>query len=372
MPTVPARLDGPPFRAEHIGSLLRPPELLAARRAFESGRLPVEALRAEEDRWVPRAVALQESVGLQVITDGEYRRGIYFGHFPAAVSGFTEMEAELAFRDAQGQALRYTTPVVTGKLRRLRGIATEEFAFVRRLTRRAVKVTLPSPCSQHFFRWREGVSDQAYPDLEEFFADVARVYREELAALAALGATYVQLDDVSLPLLCDPLHRERFRARGYDPDAMVERYVALVNAALAERTASLTVGIHLCRGNNQGKWLGEGGYDAVAAQVFTGLAVDVFFLEYDSPRAGSFEPLRHMPRDKRVVLGLVSTKTPALEPADALRARIEEASRWVDLHRLALSPQCGFASTAPGNPLTPADQERKLRRVVEVAAAVWS
>ena len=361
----------PPFRAEHIGSLLRPPELLAARRAFDDRRLAAEELRRIEDRWIVEAVRLQERVGLQSITDGEYRRIIYFGHFPAAVSGFTEMEAELAFEDEHGRKMKYMTPVVTGKLRRLKGIATEEFRFVRGLTSRTVKVTLPSPCSQHFFRWREGVSEKSYPDLEEFFADVAGVYREEFAELGRLGAAYVQLDDVSLPLLCDARHREAFRRRGHDPDATVTRYIGLVNAALRGRPAGLTVGMHLCRGNNQGRWMGEGGYDFVAEKIFDGLELDAFFLEYDSPRAGSFEPLRHMPRDKRVVLGLVSSKTPALEPPAELAKRIDEASRYVPLERLALSPQCGFASTTPGNPLTPADQEAKLRLVVETARAVW-
>jgi 5-methyltetrahydropteroyltriglutamate--homocysteine methyltransferase len=361
----------PPFSAEHVGSFLRPPELLAARRAFDAGALAIEGLRAVENRAIDAVVAMQERLGLRVVTDGEYRRVIYFGHFPAAVSGFTEMEAELEFQASDGTRMRYVTPVVTGRLRRLRGIATEEYGYLAARTSRAIKVTLPSPCSQHYFRWREGVSEAAYPDLDVFFDDVACVYREELAALAALGARYVQLDDVSLPLLCDPAHRLRCAARGWEPDRMVDRYVALVNAALAGRPAGMTVGIHLCRGNNQGRWMGEGGYEAVAERIFGGLAVDAFFLEYDSPRAGSFEPLRFMPPGRRVVLGLVSTKTPGLESPDALRARVEEASRHVSLDRLALSPQCGFASTAPGNPLTPADQEAKLRLVVETAAAIW-
>ncbi|HET8577135.1 MAG TPA: 5-methyltetrahydropteroyltriglutamate--homocysteine S-methyltransferase [Methylomirabilota bacterium] len=366
-----AATGAPPFRSEHIGSLLRPPALLEARRDFEEGRLDPAGLRREEDRWIREAVTLQERVGLPVITDGEYRRGIYFGNFPAAVSGFSEMEAELRFEDGRSEPMRYRTPVVAGRLRRLRGIATEEFEAVRVLTRRTVKVTLPSPCSQHFFRWREGVSERAYPDVEEFFADVVRIYREELADLAARGARYVQLDDVSLPLLCDPRHREAARRRGYDPDALVDRYVRLVNEVIGGRPAGLTVGIHLCRGNNQGRWIGEGGYDPVAARVFGGLGVDVFFLEYDSSRAGGFEPLRHMGSRARVVLGLVSTKTPALEPAEDLMRRLEAAASIVPLDRLGLSPQCGFASTAPGNPLTPADQEAKLRLVVDTARRVW-
>jgi 5-methyltetrahydropteroyltriglutamate--homocysteine methyltransferase len=361
----------PPFRAEHIGSLLRPPALLAARRAAEEGRLAAEALRAEEDRAIRDAVRLQEDVGLQAITDGEYRRGIYFGHFPAAVSGFTETEAEMSFRGPGGEALRYRASVVTGRLVRHRGIATDEFRFVRGLTRRTPKVTLPSPVSQHFLRWRPGVSDRAYPDLDEFFADVAAIYRAELADLAALGASYVQLDDVSLALLCDPRHRDGFAAKGYDPAVMLDRYVALVNGSLADRPDGLTVGVHLCRGNNQGKWLGEGDYEYVAARAFGALAVDAYFLEYDSARAGGFEPLRHVPPRRVVVLGLVSTKTPELEPADELSRRLDAAARVVPLDRLALSPQCGFASTAPGNPLTPDEQRRKLELVVGVARRVW-
>jgi 5-methyltetrahydropteroyltriglutamate--homocysteine methyltransferase len=361
----------PPFRAEHIGSLLRPPQLLAARRAFAEGKIAAEELRAEEEQRIRDAIVLQEQIGLQSITDGEYRRGIYFGHFPLAVTGFTEMEAELSFQDQQGQKMNYLTPVVTGKLRRMRGIATDEFTFIKRLTRRTVKVTLPSPCSQHYFRWREGVSERAYSDLDEFFADVARVYQQELRALAALGATYVQFDDVSLPLLCDAKLREGFKARGYNPDVMLGKYIDVVNESLHGKPETMTIGMHLCRGNNQGKWLGEGGYEFVAEQMFTRLNIDAFFLEYDSARAGGFAPLQYVPHDKVVVLGLVSTKTPALESAAEIEKRINEASYVVPLGQLALSPQCGFASTAPGNPLTAEDQEKKLRLVVEVASEVW-
>lgn len=361
----------PPFRAEHIGSLLRPPELLTARRAFDAGELSLAEMRASEDRHIAAAIRLQEQIGLEVITDGEFRRIIHFGHFPAAVSGFTEMTAALTFSDHQGQPMRYRTPVVTGKLRRERGIATDEFRHVRGLTNRTPKVTLPSPCSQHFFRWREGISDHAYPDRGEFFADTARIYREELAELGQLGATYVQFDDVALPLLCDANHRAATEQRGYHLDQLIDQYVAVVNDSLRNRPAGMTVGLHLCRGNNQGKWLGEGGYEAVAERIFAGLAVDVFYLEYDTPRAGSFAPLRFMPATKRVVLGLVCSKTPVLETIDDLRRRVDEASRYVDLARLGLSPQCGFASTAPGNPLTPADQTAKLRLVVDAARAIW-
>ena len=368
---VPSPGVGPPFRAEHIGSLLRPPALLAARQAVEEGRLSAEGLRAEEDRHIRDAVRLQEQIGLEVVTDGEYRRGIFFGHFGAAVSGFTEMEAEMSFRDAGGAPMRYRAAVVTGRLVRRRGIATDEFRFVRSRTQRTPKVTLPSPSSQHFNRWRQGVSERAYPDLEEFFADVTAIYRAELAELGALGATYVQLDDVPLGLLCDPQHRAAFAEKGYDPATMLDRYIALVNEAIAGRPPRLAVGVHVCRGNNQGKWLAEGAYDYVAARAFAGLEVDALFLEYDSPRAGGFEPLRHVAPGRGVVLGLVSTKTPALEDADELCRRIDAAARFVPLERLALSPQCGFASTAPGNPLSPAEQRRKLELVVDVARRVW-
>jgi 5-methyltetrahydropteroyltriglutamate--homocysteine methyltransferase len=364
-------VSSPPPRAEHIGSLLRPPALLAARQASAGGRLSAEALRAEEDAHIRDAVRLQEDVGLDVVTDGEYRRGIFFGHFGAAVSGFTEMDAEMTFRGDGGEPLRYRAAVVTGRLARQRGIATDEFRFVRMLTRRTPKVTLPSPSSQHYLRWRQGVSDRAYPDLDAFFADLTTIYRAELADLAALGATYVQLDDVPLGLLCDPHHRDAFAAKGYDPAGMLDRYVTLVNDALAGRAPGLVVGVHVCRGNNQGKWLGEGAYDYVATRAFPRLAVDALLLEYDSPRAGGFEPLRHVPPGRMVVLGLISTKTPALEAPDDLRRRIDEAARLVPLERLALSPQCGFASTAPGNPLTPDEQRRKLELVVDVARRVW-
>ncbi len=364
----PAR---PPFRAEHVGSLLRPPELLRLRRAHEAGEVTDAELRTAEDEAIVAAIRFQEEIGLESITDGEFRRHKYFGNFAMAVEGFTRIEAELSFVDETGRPMRYETDVVSRRLRRARGIATGDFEFVRAHTSRTPKVTLPDPAGQHHFRYRKGISDRVYPDLDELFADVARIYREELADLAARGATYVQLDSVALPLLCDARHRADVERDGHDPDELVTRYVGLTNEALAGRPSSLVVGMHLCRGNNQGKWLGEGGYDAIAEQVFGGLDVDAFFLEYDTDRAGGFEPLRLVPPGRTVVLGLVSTKTPALERADDLLRRIEEASRYVPVERLAVSPQCGFASVEEGNPLSPDDQRRKLELVVEVARTVW-
>jgi 5-methyltetrahydropteroyltriglutamate--homocysteine methyltransferase len=361
----------PPFRAEHIGSLLRPQELLEARRAHRDGGLSDEELRAVEDRAIEDAIRLQEEVGLQAITDGEFRRAIYFGHFASAVSGFEDMEAEIAFTDESGGRMKYVTSVVTGKLARTRSIVGDDFDFVRARTSRTPKVTLPSPSAQHYFRYREGVSDRAYPDLDEFFADLASVYREELADLHGRGATYVQLDDVAFAMLCDPVRREETRERGHDPDALLDRYIGVTNDALRSRPQGLVVGMHICRGNNRGKWLGEGGYDYVAERIFGRLDLDAFFLEYDSPRAGSFEPLRFVPERTVVVLGLVSTKTGALESKDELLRRIEEASAYVPTEQLALSPQCGFASVEAGNPITPDEQRRKLELVVDVAASVW-
>jgi methionine synthase II (cobalamin-independent) len=361
----------PPFRAEHIGSLLRPPELLAARRSHDAGDTSDEAFAEAENAAIVEAIALQEDVGLEAITDGEFRRHIYFGHFAQAVDGFTAMESALTFTDESGNVMPYVTDVVTGPLKRRRGITTGDYEFIRSHTKHTPKVTLPSPGSQHYFRFREGVSDTVYPTLEGFFDDVAGVYRQELAELAALGATYVQLDDVAFPLLCDPAQREKLKERGHDPKGLLSTYIDATNAALDGKPESLTVGMHLCRGNNQGKWLGEGGYDYVE-EIFGRLELDAYFLEYDTPRAGGFEPLRFVREPTHVVLGLVTTKTPELEQAGDLLARIDAASEYIDADRLAISPQCGFASVEQGNPIGPDDQRRKLELVVEVAEAAWS
>ena len=270
--------DSPPFRAEHVGSLLRPASLLVARREREAGTLPEEELAQAEDRAILDAIALQEELGLQSITDGEFRRRTYFAHFAEAVDGFTQMVANLTFADATDPKMEYRTDVVNGRLQRARGIATREYSFVAAHTARTPKVTLPSPSGMHHFRFREGVSDVAYPDVEEFFDDLARVYREELRELATLGATYVQLDDVAFPFLCDPVRRAEAQARGYEPDWLIDRYVQLTNDALADRPAGMTIALHLCRGNNQGKWVSEGGYDYVAEKVFPGDVDDEFEL----------------------------------------------------------------------------------------------
>ena len=359
-------MSAPPFRAEHIGSLLRPPSLKDAHR----GRLSPDALRAVEDGCVRDAVTLQEDLGFEVITDGEFRRGSWFLGFVDAVDGLSLERTRFRF---QGGAVgEWSGPKVTSKVSRRRGIATAEFRFVRSVTRHTPKVTLPTPSAMHFFVGPENLDTAAYPDLKSFFTDLGRVYRDELADLSRLGCTYVQLDEVPLALLCDEAIREAVRARGEDPLVLTDFYVAAVNAALEGRPAGMTVGMHLCRGNYKSGWIAQGGYDAVAERLFRDTHVDAFFLEYDTPRAGDFAPLRFVPAGKTVVLGLVSTKTPALEDVSALARRIDEASRYLPLDRLAVSPQCGFASSAAGNSLTAEDQAAKLGLVARVAREVWT
>jgi 5-methyltetrahydropteroyltriglutamate--homocysteine methyltransferase len=362
------------FRANHIGSLLRPEELKAIYRAYEAGEASQDERCAVEDRHIRRVVAHQRDLGLRSITDGEYRRLIYFGHFCDACSGFTMMESDAGLYE-NDKAVKYLSPVVTSKVRRLRPIAAHELGFVSKLAVPGVtqKVTLPSPADMHAFRYREGVSDQAgiYPELEEFFEDIAAIYRQELAELARNGARHVQLDDTTFTLFCDPKWRGRFEERGYDAEAFIGRYADWINRCIEDRPEGLTVGLHQCRGNNQGDWLFSGGYDAIAERLFAALNVDTFFLEYDSERAGGFEPLRFIPRDKTVVLGLVCSKTPVLEDADVLRRRIDAATRYFPIERMGLSPQCGFASTLPGNPLSEEHQWAKLSLVVDVARRTW-
>ncbi len=358
------------FRVDHVGSLLRPTALKQARLAYDAGNLEQTELEIIENQAIDTAIAMQESLGLPSITDGEFRRAIYFGHFTENVSGYTMMESNISF-DEDDKQIKYLSPAVTGKLQWVKGIATDELAYVRQRTSRTPKITLPSPTDQHMFRYREDVSKQVYPDLDEFFADVAQVYQQELAALAQVGATYVQLDDTTFTLFCDEKWRQRVVERGYDPQILVTKYVQLVNDCIKNVPDEMTIAMHMCRGNNQGEWLFSGGYDAVAEIVFSQIDVDSLFLEYDSERAGSFAPLRFIPHGKFVVLGLVTSKSPQLETEDELVRRIEEAAAYFPLERMGISPQCGFASTLPGNPLTEADQQQKLALIVHTAEQVW-
>lgn len=370
----------PPFRAEHVGSLLRPPALLAARDRLEgnhharvrgSRRFP--ELEAMEDAAIREAIKLQEDVGLSVITDGEFRRRSWWQDFVLELDGTFIDFAEFAidFCDPQGHKLPAPVAHVDGKIKRVRGYNVEAFKFLQAHTKRTPKVTMPSPPVVHFFGGRLAIDAKVYPDLAEFWSDLARAYREEIAALAKAGCTYVQIDECILALMCDPKFRAQLEARGDDPDKLLTTYARVINEAVRDRPANVVIGMHLCRGNNRGHWLGEGGYDYIQDVLFNQIDVDVYFMEYDSPRAGDFSPLRLLPKGKTAVLGIVTSKSAALESRDDVKRRIGEAAKYAPLERLALSPQCGFASHFLGNPLTGDDQRRKLELVVGVADEVW-
>jgi|SRR5690348_16714411 methionine synthase II (cobalamin-independent) len=360
-----------PHRAEHVGSLLRPRELRDAFKAHAAGQMSDAAYREVEDRNIVEAIRMQEEVGLATISDGEFRRGSWAFGLVRAVEGFGEAPSMFEFHDAPGNSYPFDTCYAIAKIRRSRPIAVGEFEFVRRHTGRVPKVTMPAPSFMHFFRGRAAADPAVYPEVGGFWSDLLRVYREELAELGRAGAQYLQIDEVPLAMLCDPAVRDRARAIGEEPDALVTMYISGVNDALADRPRGMTVAMHLCRGNLRSRWLAAGSYETVAERLFNETRVDAFFLEYDTPRAGDFAPLRLMAKDKTVVLGLVSTKTAVLEDADTLCRRIDEAARYVPLERLAISPQCGFASTVGGNLLSIDDQWRKLRLVVEAARRVW-
>lgn len=361
----------PPFRADHVGSLLRPAALKRAFRERGAGMLDEAGFGATMDCAIRDIVRLQEEVGLGVVNDGEFRRGSYWGRFVERAQGLGIGEARFTFRDESGATTDFTAPVVAAKVVRTVPISVDEVAFVSGITRLPVKVTLPAPSTMHFWRGSSFAESGAYKDAHAFYADLTAIYRAEIAALAAAGARYVQFDEVAMAMLCDPAVRDMVRADGLDPDALVDLYVGAINDCVADAPAGVTFAVHMCRGNFKGKYLSEGGYERVAERLFGGAKVNHFLLEYDTPRAGDFSPLRLMPRDKGCVLGLVSSKVPDLESVDALRRRIDAAARFIDLDRLAISPQCGFASTVAGNPVSEDDMRVKLQRCVEVAQAVW-
>ncbi len=369
-----SRRDRPPFRADHVGSLLRPPQLLAARDQAARGEITRAELRSAEDAAIREVVAFQEGLGLQGVTDGEFRRTYFHIDFLERIEGIEVSQSGIAahFHREDGD-LDFAPPrlAVTGKLRWPGPIFGEDFSFLAAATRGTPKIAIPSPSMAHFRGGRAAVDKAAYPDIEAFFADLAGVYAEEIADLAARGCRYLQLDDTNLAYLCDPKIRADVRAMGEDPDALPATYARLINAAIAGRPESMTVAIHLCRGNFRSAWVAEGGYDPVAEALFGQIEADAFFLEYDTDRAGDFAPLRYVPDGKFVVLGLVSTKTPRLEDKDALKRRIDAAAKLVPLERLCVSPQCGFSSTVHGNEITLDDQRRKLGLVVELADEVW-
>jgi 5-methyltetrahydropteroyltriglutamate--homocysteine methyltransferase len=286
-------------------------------------------------------------------------------------AGFEIRPAIFRFRNDQGQEVEFTAPYAAGKIRRTQPLALDEFEFLRDATALTPKITLPAPSTMHFYRCTDFAAASAYPDTDDFFADLAAVFRAEIAVLAEAGCRYIQLDEVAIALLCDPNICAMVLKAGSDPDALVDLYVKAINDAVADCPADVVLGVHMCRGNFKGNYLGAGGYESVAEKFFTGTNVNHFLLEFDTPRAGDFAPLRFVPKTKGVVLGLVSSKTPALEPLDTLKRRTDEAARHIDLDRLAISPQCGFASTVAGNPVSEADERAKLRLVVDAARAIW-
>ena len=360
------RKESPPFRAEHVGSLLRPPELLEQRRRFAQGEIDQAALTAAEDRAIADAIRLQQRVGLRLATDGEFRRASYHGYFYSRLG-------DIAFAAPDGTAgTRGAQPVASIKSRiAWKGpIHGADFAYLGARTQALPKITIPGPCALHFRGGDAAATAQAYRDVEEFWNDIVAAFQQELRSLAAAGCSYVQIDETAFAKFGDPDVRAALAARGDNPDALIDTYIAVTNRAIRD-IPGLHVGMHLCRGNRGGQWHAEGSYEAVAEKLFNALDIGFFFLEYDSPRAGDFSPLRFVPKDKSVVLGLVSTKMNVLEDKSALRRRIDDASRFVPLERLAVSPQCGFASTELGNPISANMQEAKLRLVVELAQDTW-
>ena len=364
----------PPFRADHVGSLLRPAKLLAARDAHKQGRMTAAALRAVEDESIRDAVKLQEDIGLQAVTDGEFRRSSWHMDFLYQVGGATKVQDNLKvqFRNEKG-VIEFTPAAlhVTSKLKLDHCIFGEDFKFLKSVAKATPKLTIPSPSMMHYRGGRAAIDAAVYPSLEPFWEDLGRVYADEIEALGKLGCTYLQLDDTSLAYLNDPTQREYITKLGGDGAHQHLTYIRLINSALAKKPAGMRVCTHMCRGNFRSSWVASGGYDHVAEALFGELKVDGFFLEYDDARSGGFEPLRFVPKGKMVVLGLVTTKKGELEKKDELKRRIDQAAEYVPLEQLCLSPQCGFSSTVEGNALTLDEEIAKLRLIVETAREVW-
>jgi 5-methyltetrahydropteroyltriglutamate--homocysteine methyltransferase len=364
----------PPFRADHVGSLLRPSGLLRAREEHAAGRLDAEALRGLEDEAVRDAVRMQEEVGLRAATDGELRRASWHMDFIYQLGGISKEAGHIAVKFFNDEGGIEFTPAALhiGKLGVSRTIFGQDFAFLQQHVTSAVpKLTIPSPSMVHYRGGRAAIDQDVYPDLDAFWVDLTAAYREEIRRLSALGCTYLQLDDTSLAYLNDPHQRAYVASIGGNPDEQHLEYIRHINEALADRPAGMTVTTHTCRGNFRSSWAASGSYDFVAEALFNELDVEGFFMEWDDARSGGFEPLRFLPKGKQVVLGLVTTKHGELEQRDELKRRIEEAARFADLDQLCLSPQCGFSSTLEGNNITVEQQAAKLRLVVEVADEIW-
>jgi len=369
-----AQRTTPPFRADHVGSLLRPAALLKAREARKAGTIDAIELRRVEDGAIRDVVKLQQEIGLQAVTDGEYRRASWHMDFLYQVGGVTKVQDNLAvkFHNEKGD-IEFTPAAlrVTGRLSLTKPIFADDFSFLKSIATATPKLTIPSPSMMHYRGGRAAVDTSVYADFEPFWEDLSQVYAAEIAALGKLGCTYLQLDDTSLAYLNDPSQRDYITKLGGVGENQHLTYIRTINAAVAKKPPGMTICTHMCRGNFRSSWVASGGYDHVAEALFGELAVDGFFLEYDDARSGGFEPLRFVPKGKMVVLGLVTTKKGALESKDALKRRIDEAAKYVPLEQLCLSPQCGFSSTVEGNALTIDEEIAKLRLIVDTARDVW-
>ena len=371
-----------PFRADHVGSFLRPPALMAARKDFADGKATRDELTAVEDEHIRTIVAMQENAGIQAVTDGDFRRTSWSGDFLAAIEG-VELEtivspsATTGYTDTPkgGKVENWMPPSAPRTVSKLKlpagGIQHKSFAFLNKTTSRTAKVTVPSPSMLHFRGGRDGVDQDAYPEMDAFFDDVAEVWRDEVADLAALGCTYFQMDDTNMAYLCDPDFRERVKGLGEDPDDLPHRYAQLINDAIKDRPDDMAATVHLCRGNSFSRGHAEGGYEPVVEIMFNEFKIDGFFLEYDDARSGDFSPLRFVPKGPKIVLGVVTSKFGELESKDDIKRRIDEACKYMPLEQMCLSPQCGFASHTGGNLLSEDEQAAKLAFIVEMAEEIW-
>jgi 5-methyltetrahydropteroyltriglutamate--homocysteine methyltransferase len=364
----------PPFRADHVGSLLRPKELLQAREDLKQGRITREQLRKLEDDAIRTLVRQQEDIGLKGVTDGEFRRGSWHMDFLYQVGGVAKVQdnTKVRFTNEQG-AIEFSPAAlhIKGKLKLNHTIFAEDFLYLKSVAKATPKLTIPSPSMMNYRSGRAAIDESVYPDVEQFWRDLAQVYQQEVAELGKLGCTYLQIDDVSLAYLNDPAQREALNKMGEDGDRRHIRHIKTFNESIKNKPAGMTICTHMCRGNFRSSWAASGGYDYVAEALFNDLNVDGYFMEFDDARSGTFEPLRFVPKNKRVVLGLVTSKRGDMETKDELKRRIDEAAKYVPLDQLCLSPQCGFSSTEEGNAITVERQFEKLRLIVEAAREVW-
>ncbi|HYL35379.1 MAG TPA: 5-methyltetrahydropteroyltriglutamate--homocysteine S-methyltransferase [Bryobacteraceae bacterium] len=361
----------PPFRADHVGSLLRPPELKQAREQREKGEITAVQLKQIEDRLICDVIHKQARIGLQDATDGEFRRAMWHFDFLERLDGVESFISDHGIAFKGGMETKAKGLRVTGRLGYSAHPMVEHFRFLKEHSTTVPKMTIPSPSVLHFRGGRRAVSPSVYPDMSEFYRDLGHAYRDAVADFAAAGCRYLQLDETNLAYLCDPEQRQNLRERGDDPDALPRIYCGMINTAIGGRPADMTITMHLCRGNFRSSWIAQGCYEPIAELLFNEIQVNGYFMEYDTERAGGFEPLRFVPKGKLVVLGLVTSKRGELESKDDVKRRIDQAAKFIPLDQLCLSPQCGFASTEEGNVLTEEQQWAKLARIVEVAREVW-